>query len=126
MQPTRTPKLAPYLSVGDARGLAAFIEQGIGGRLSYEESDGEGHLVHGELRVADGVVMVGEAPSGRPNFSGMIHLYVSDADAAFRRALEAGAEPVQAPTTRPDGDRRGGVKDRWGNQWWFTRAPGPG
>lgn len=123
MKPTRTPKLAPYLAVHDARGLIRFIESGIGGRLTYDQEDPHGRPVHAEVQVADSLVMVGEVPSDRPVFNGMIHLYVPDADGAYRRALDSGATTVREPADAPDGDRRGGVKDAWGNEWWFTRPP---
>ncbi|MGA8542235.1 MAG: VOC family protein [Thermoplasmata archaeon] len=122
MQPTRTPKLAPYLVVKDASGLAQFLEKALGGRLSFEEKDPSGRVVHSEVQIADGLVMIGDVPEGHPTVPAMIHLYVTDADAAYQRALKAGASSVRAPEDAPDGDRRGGVKDAWGNQWWFTRA----
>jgi PhnB protein len=123
MEPTRSPKLAPYLAVRDAPGLVKFIEEGIGGRVTYRVDDPEGRIAHLELTIADSVVMVGESPPGRPQFAGMIHLYVPDADAAFARARKAGATEVRAPADDPQGDRRGGVRDGWGNEWWFTRMP---
>jgi PhnB protein len=46
---------------------------------------------------------------------------VPDVDAAYRRALEAGATSVQAPTQKEDDDdRRGGVKDAGGTTWWIA------
>jgi len=123
MEPTRTPKLAPYLVVPDAGALIQFLEKGIGGTLTFRQPDAAGRVAHAEVRVADGVVMLGEAPAGHPPFPGMVHLYVPDADVAYRRALEAGASSVRAPERAPDGDRRGGVRDPWGNQWWFTQLP---
>jgi PhnB protein len=50
----------------------------------------------------------------------MIHLYVEDVDATYRRALEAGATSVREPADQFYGDRSGGVKDRFGNQWWIA------
>ncbi len=123
MEPTRSPKLAPYLVVEDARGLVKFLEEGLGGRLTYESVDATGRLRHAEVRISDSLVMLAEGPPEH-RFPAMVHLYVDDADSAHRRALGAGAESVRSPEDQPDGDRRGGVKDRWGNQWWFTRAPG--
>jgi PhnB protein len=123
MPPTRTPKLAPYLAVPNARELVRFLETALGGTLSFEESAPDGRLVHAEVRIADGLVMIGEPAPGR-SFPGMIHLYVPDADRAFQAALQAGATPVREPTVAPDGDRRGGVRDAWGNEWWFTTPPG--
>jgi uncharacterized glyoxalase superfamily protein PhnB len=50
----------------------------------------------------------------------MLHLYVPDVDAMYKNAMNAGSEAVREPADQPDGDRRGGVKDRWGNEWWLA------
>ncbi len=120
MEPTLSPKLAPYLVAGNARGLIRFIEQAIGGRLSLEMTTPDGHLAHAEVRIADGVVMIGEKPPNRDPFPAMLHLYVENSDAAFRRALDGGATSVREPGESGDGWRRGGVRDSWGNEWWFS------
>jgi PhnB protein len=120
MEPVTTPKLAPYLIARDASGLARFIEKGIGGKSGFQVLDKDGKIGHLEMRVSDSVVMLAEAPQGRDPFPAMLHLYVTDADAAYQRALKAGATSVREPTDADDG-RRGGVRDAWGNEWWFTR-----
>ena len=120
MEPASTPKLAPYLIARDASGLARFIEKGIGGKPGFRVSDKDGKIGHLEMQIADSVVMLAEVPQGREPFPAMLHLYVTDTDAAYRRALEAGATSVREPTDSDDG-RRGGVRDAWGNEWWFTR-----
>jgi PhnB protein len=122
MEPTLVPKLAPYLVANDARGLIRFLETGLGGHLSYEQSDSGGRLVHAEVRIADAVVMLGQTPSGSKPFTGMVHLYVPNADAAYDRALKAGATSVRPPEDVPEGGRRGGVADPFGNQWWFSHT----
>jgi len=124
MEPAKNPKLAPYLVVRDAPGLARFIEEGIGGKRGFQELDKNGKVNHLEFRIADSVVMIADVPTGRTPFPAMIHLYVDDADGAYQRALKAGATSLREPSDAPDG-RRGGVRDAWGNEWWFTRA-GPG
>jgi PhnB protein len=125
MEPTLSPKLAPYIVAHDARGLIRFIEHAIGGRLSYEVTDGDGGIAHAEVRIADGFVMIGEQPNGRDPFPAMLHLYVEDSDAAYQRAREAGGIGVREPTDSPDGLRRGGVRDSWGNEWWFSSPVKP-
>ncbi len=120
MEPALSPKLAPYLIARDATGLARFIEKGIGGKAGFKITDKNGKIVHMEMQIADSVVMLAEAPEGREPFPAMLHLYVTDPDAAYQRALKAGAESEREPTDMDDG-RRGGVRDAWGNQWWFTR-----
>jgi PhnB protein len=125
MEPTLTPQLAPYLVAQDARGLIRFIEQAIGGKLSFEAADADGGLIHAEVRIADGVLMIGEKPAGRDSFPAMLHLYVADSDVAYRRAIDAGATGVREPGDSGDGLRRGGVRDAWGNEWWFSSPVGP-
>ena len=123
MQPALIPKLAPYLIARDASGLAHFIQKGIGGKLGFQVTDEDGTIGHLEMRIADSVVMLAEAPQGQDPFPAMLHLYVTDADAAYQRALTAGATSLRKPTDASDG-RRGGVRDAWGNEWWFTRPAG--
>jgi PhnB protein len=125
MELTLSPKLAPYLVAQDARGLIRFIEQAVDGRLSYEISRPDGRLAHAEVRIADGLLMIGEQPADRKPFPAMLHLYVEDADVAFRRALQAGAVEVRTPVDSGDGLRRGGVRDPWGNEWWFSSPTNP-
>lgn len=120
MEPTRTPRLAPYLVVNDAPGMIEFLEKGLGGILTFESKGEDGQVHHAEVRIADSLVMLAEGPEEH-RFPAMVHVYVDDADAAYRRAVTAGAKNVRAPEDQADGDRRGGVQDRWGNQWWFTR-----
>jgi uncharacterized glyoxalase superfamily protein PhnB len=48
------------------------------------------------------------------------YLYVEDADAVYRRALNAGAVSVQEPADQPWGDRAAGVRDPAGNFWWIA------
>jgi len=118
-----TPKLAPYLVTNDCASLAQFVERGIGGTRGFEIRDEKGRIAHLEMKVADSVVMMADMPEGRPAFPAMLHLYVANADAAYRRALGAGATKVREPTDQSDG-RRGGVRDAWGNEWWFTEVKG--
>lgn len=120
MDAVTSPKLAPYLVVTNADGLAKFIETGIGGTRGFQQLADDGRVNHLEMRVADAVIMLADAPTGRAPFPAMLHLYVGNADEAYARALRAGATSVRPPTDAPDG-RRGGVRDRWGNEWWFTQ-----
>jgi len=47
-------------------------------------------------------------------------LYVTDTDATYRRALEAGAASLREPMDAFYGDRTAGVKDAFGNSWWIA------
>jgi PhnB protein len=45
---------------------------------------------------------------------------VNDADAVYRRALEAGATSKMEPADQFYGDRNAGVRDPVGNVWWIA------
>lgn len=124
MEPITSPKLATYLVTRNPAGLIRFIEEGIGGTAGFRAVDSDGRIGHAEMRIADSVVMLGGAPPDRPEFPAMLHLYVDDVNSAYTRALRAGATSVREPSDQPDGLRRGGVKDPFGNEWWFSGPPG--
>ena len=46
-----------------------------------------------------------------------LYLYVDDVDRTYQRTLEAGAVSLEEPKDLPYGDRRGMVKDPFGNVW---------
>ena len=58
-----------------------------------------------ELLIGDSIVMVSGAGVRQP-FPAFLYVYVEDAEAAYRRALSAGAESLEAPLDTPYGDRR--------------------
>jgi len=81
--------------------------------------------MHTEVRIGDSVVMLADAAEGWPPAPAHLHVYVEDVDATYRRALEAGAESVQAPERKADDtDRPGGVRDPAGNSWWIATQVG--
>jgi PhnB protein len=75
-----------------------------------------------ELRLGDSLVMVSDAGVREPA-PACLYVYVPDADAAWQRALDAGAKSIEAPSNMPYGDRRGMVKDRWAIYGKSQRVP---
>jgi uncharacterized glyoxalase superfamily protein PhnB len=67
-----------------------------------------------EIRIGDSVIMV-SAAGVRELFPAFLYVYVDDADAAYRRALAAGAIALEEPVDTPYGDRRAMVRDPSGN-----------
>ncbi|MCA9565635.1 MAG: hypothetical protein KC561_19190, partial [Myxococcales bacterium] len=115
--------VTPYLLLEDPKGFIAFAEGGLGATERFAAYDDEtGRLTHGELELHGCVLELGQ-PQGefvatRTNF----HVFVEDPDAAHARALEHGAESLYPVTDHPYGERSGGVKDKWGNQWYFAKV----
>jgi PhnB protein len=80
-----------------------------------------------ELRVGDSLIMV-SAAGARELFPAFLYVYVDDADAAYGRALAAGAVSLEGPLDTPYGDRRAMVRDPSGNVFQIAhrQAAAPG
>lgn len=66
------------------------------------------------MRIGDSLIMVSEE-SERAAFPAFLYVYVDDAEAAYARALGAGATSLEGLSDTPYGDRRAMVRDPWGN-----------
>ena len=111
--------ITPYLIVQDAAGLVEFVKQVFDAEVIDLVQD-NGVIRHGEVRIGDSIVMVSEASDAFPAMPAMLHVYVENMDAVYRRALDAGATSVREPRDEFYGDRSGGVADKFGNQWWIA------
>ena len=118
--PTAIMPITPYLVVDGAARLIDFLAGGVrrrGGGAACRT-----RRPHRPCRDADRrfVVMLGDAHGEHKPLQTMLYVYVDDADAAYQRALAAGAASVQAPADQFYGDRSGGVRDPFGNLWWIA------
>lgn len=102
--------VTPRIVVQDAAALVAFLERVFGatGDLLADSPS--------QITIGDSLVMV-SAAGAREVFPAFLYVYVEDADATYKRALDAGAISLEAVWDTPYGDRRGMVKDPWGNVW---------
>lgn len=120
-KPEGYPEVSPYLVVEGAADFIDFLERAFGGTRLRRYDAPDGSVMHAEVRIGESVIMMGDAGGEWPAYPSFLHLYVEDVDAAYQRALEAGAETVQKPERKgEDPDRRGGVKDPFGNTWWLA------
>jgi len=112
--------VTPYLVVPDVRAQLEFLSKAFGGVLSEQIDEQGGDIRHAEITIGDSVIMIGMARDGTAPSSSMFYLYVDDCDAYYQRALDAGATSVMPPEKQFYGDRSGGVRDAFGNQWWVA------
>jgi PhnB protein len=113
--------LTPYLLVPGAANLINFYKQAFGAEEIFRVArPGSDLIMHAEVRIAGSMVELADANEEfKPRASTNI-LYVSDVDATFQRALDAGATSLSAPMDQPYGDRQGTVRDPGGNSWHIT------
>ena len=100
--------VTPRLFVHEAPKLVDFLKHAFGAAGTFR-TDGPS-----EIRIGDSIVMVGEVGVREAMSS---YLYLEDTDAAYRRALEAGATVIEEPSDMFYGDRRATVRDPFGNIW---------
>jgi len=111
--------VTPCLVAEGAAKLIDFLKQAFGAEERFRMARPDGGVMHAEVKIGDSMVMLGDANEQWKAMPGVIYLYVDDADAVYRRALDAGAASVMAPVDQFYGDRHGGVKDFAGNLWWI-------
>jgi PhnB protein len=118
--PEGSQTVVPYLVVEHPADLMEFVRRAFDAEELHRTATPGGGF-HAEVRIGDAHVMMGGFPGMPfPETPAALHLYVPDADSAFRRAVEAGARQIYAPMDQPYGDREGGVRDPFGNTWYIA------
>ncbi len=112
--------VVPYLIVPDAALLIEFVAEAFGATERMRSTRPDGAIMHAEIRLGDSVIMLADASDGTGVKTAMLHLYVADVDAEYKRALGAGGESIREPADQTYGDRSAAVGDRWGNEWWLA------
>jgi PhnB protein len=124
-QPPGYHSVTCYMTLRDAKSALDFYARAFGAELVLKLDMPDGKVAHAEIRIGDSILMMSEENPEWGNSSPQllggspVHLmiYVPDADAAFARALAAGATQVRPVEDQFYGDRSGTVKDPFGYQW---------
>jgi uncharacterized glyoxalase superfamily protein PhnB len=119
-KPDNYNTVSPYLIVEGASETIAFLSTVFGAVEIRRFADDDGKIMHAEVRIDDTVLMLADGAEGWPPIPSYVHIYVTDVDATYQRALAAGATAVQAPVKKEDADKRGGMKDAGGTTWWIA------
>jgi len=112
--------VTPYLRVAGVAALIDFLTQAFDAKQIERMARPDGTVMHAEVKIGDSVVMMGEPTGDMAPLPAMIYLYLADTDAAYKRAMEAGATSLMEPANQFYGDRNAGVKDPCGNLWWIA------
>lgn len=113
--------ITPYLVVDGASDFIRFLKDAFGAEESARFMGPEGgKIMHAELMIGNSKLELGDAPEGVDPRPGALHLYLDDIDAAYQRAVRAGATSLMGPTDQFYGDREAALRDRWGNSWYMA------
>jgi PhnB protein len=123
--------VTPRLVVRDGAAAITFYGQAFGARELGERFTGpRGELIHAEIQIGDSVVMLTEdgadGPVRSPESLGgtvtcVMAMYWENVDAAWERAVSAGAEVLYPLENQFYGERGGRLRDPFGQQWMMSQ-----
>jgi uncharacterized glyoxalase superfamily protein PhnB len=117
--------VTPHLVCAGAAEAIEFYKKAFGAEELSRLPGPDGKLMHAEIRIGDSTVMLVDE---NPEWGSMspvtlkgspvtLHLYVADVDAAWERALAAGAIGAMPPVDMFWGDRFAALSDPFGHSW---------
>lgn len=117
--------VTPHLICGGAADAIAFYVKAFNAVELARLPGPDGRLWHAMIRIGDSPVMLVDefpdygslGPKARNGTSVTMHLYVKDADAAFKQAVDAGATVKMPLENMFWGDRYGLLEDPFGHSW---------
>jgi PhnB protein len=121
--------VTPSIFVKGAAEAIEFYKKAFGAEELMRFPGPDGLIMHAEIRVGDSIIMLAdEMPSdqggrGPKSYGGtpvMFFIYGENVDAAWQRAVDAGAKPIMPLTDQFWGDRTGCLEDPFGHQWWLA------
>ncbi len=110
----------PFVHPEGARKYIDFLKRAFGAE-EMAVFENAGRVMHAAVRIGDAVLEMGEAADRTGIPSNGFFLFVEDVEAAYTRALVAGATAIRPPQDIPYGLRSAIVKDPEGYLWWPAR-----
>ena len=111
--------ITPWIIGKDTDGLMDFLTRAFDAEEVSRLADENGVIGHAEMRIGNAMVMMFDARPDWPATPAFLRLYVEDAEAVHRQAVEAGATSVTEVTHLFFGDKVGRVRDPFGNLYWI-------
>ena len=131
--PEHLRTITPRLVVRDGGAAIEFYREAFGAvERSERFADPDGRLIHAEIQIGDAVVMIteegtdGGSPVRSPEsvqgaVTAIMATYWENVDAAWERALAAGAEVIFPLADQFYGERGGRLRDPFGQQWMMSQ-----
>ena len=117
--PENYQTVMPYLIVKDAAKFISFMQTVFDAVETYKAMRDENIIMHAEIMIGGSTIMFADSTDTYAVRNAGMFIYVDDADATFKKAIENGATVVNEMADQSYG-RSGGVEDPFGNTWWIT------
>jgi PhnB protein len=120
--------LTPYLTVKGAAEAIDFYKRAFGAQEQFRMPSPDGKSIgHAQVLIGDSILMLADefphcsqSPQTLNGTPVSMVVYVEDVDAAFKRAVNAGAVVKLPLENKFYGDRSGCVTDPFGHLWTLT------
>jgi PhnB protein len=117
--------LTPHLTARNAEQALEFYKNAFGAEVLHVAHMPDGKVMHASLRIGDSMLMLNDefpdhgalSPLSTGGSAVTIHIYTDNVDAAFNRAVSAGAQVKMPLADQFWGDRYGVVADPFGHKW---------
>jgi PhnB protein len=127
--PTGMHTITPHIVVSDAARAADWYRQVFGAEERSRIEVPGGKLMQVELWFGDSAVMLADefpelgvlSPLSVGGTATVLHLYTTDVDALWKRAVDAGAEVRQPLQDVFWGERYGQITDPFGHRWGLAQ-----
>ena len=116
--------VTPALTIDGCAEAIELYRKAFGAEEVSRAVDPSGKKVwHAQLKIGDSAVFVNDTfpEMGSGPGAASLWIYVDNAEAAFKRAADAGLTVTMPVADMFWGDRLGALKDRWGNQWTIAQ-----
>jgi uncharacterized glyoxalase superfamily protein PhnB len=117
--PQGVPHVIPHLTLNNCAAAIDFYKRAFGAEEISRSPAPDGKILHAELRFGNAVIYMSDSFGGpAPAPAGIsVHLWSTDCDALWKRAVDAGATPRMPLMNAFWGDRYGQLQDPFGHSW---------
>ena len=117
--------ITPNLVIREAAKAIDFYKKAFGAEEKVRMPGPGGGIMHAELRIGNSTIMLGEemgehgckSPKALGGSPVSFYVYVENVDAAWKRAIDAGATSKMPVADMFWGDRVGWLEDPFGHAW---------
>lgn len=117
--------VTPQIVCREAERALEFYKNAFGAEILSVSKDDKQKVMNAQIKIGDSIVMVVDefpewhclSPLSLNGSPVTLHIYTTDADAAYAKAVAAGAKATMPMADAFWGDRYGQVADPFGHHW---------
>ena len=130
MNATPQPTVSFSLTVKEATKALAFYKQAFGAEECFRMPSPDGGVAHAEFTIGNTIIYISDEYEDYHAFampegvtaSCLFSIQVDDCEAAYLRAVQAGAASLSAPVDQFWGKRTAVLRDPFGYRWSLSQT----